>query len=117
MWNGRPWYFQYDAQGRIGGDLNKADAGGTYQAMDRAGAIRAFNHDVVEKLRTSAAAPVNISHVFYYAYDAAEKSPKCAQIKYSWSADLHGICVEGVVDPSTGNLLSDVAAAIAGAAR
>jgi hypothetical protein len=30
-WNGAPWYFQYDAQGRPGGELNKADAQGAYK--------------------------------------------------------------------------------------
>lgn len=64
-WNGQPWYFQYNAHGQVGGKLNKADAGRAYRAMDRAGAIRAFNRDVVEKLRTSPSDPVNISHVFY----------------------------------------------------
>jgi hypothetical protein len=42
-----------------------ADAHGAYKAMDRVDAIRAFNHDVVEKLRASAATSVNISHVFF----------------------------------------------------
>ncbi|MEW6632243.1 MAG: alpha-L-arabinofuranosidase B, partial [Pseudomonadota bacterium] len=83
-WNGQPWYFQYDAHGQPGGDLNKADPGGVYRAMDRAGAIRAFDHDVLEALRASAAAPVNISHVFYYAYDSGGPSPKCAHVKYGW---------------------------------
>ncbi len=114
-WNGRPWYFQYDARGQIGGDLNKADPRGVYKAMDRAGAIRAFNRDVVEKLRSSATAPVNISHVFFYSYDSGGKSPKCEHVKYSWSSSLEGWCVDGVIDPSNGNLLPNVAAAVAGA--
>ena len=50
-WNNQPWYFQYDEHGQPGGDLNKSDARGVYKAMDRAGAIRAFNHDVVQTLR------------------------------------------------------------------
>ena len=112
-WNGRPWYFQYDAQGRIGGELNKADASGVYKAMDRTGAIRTFNHDVVEKLRTSTTAPVNISHVFYYDYDSGEKSPKCDHVKYGWPTMLASFCIDGVIDPSTGNLLPDVATALA----
>jgi hypothetical protein len=112
-WNGRPWYFQYDARGQTGGDLNRADAHGTYKAMDRAGAIRAFNHDVVEKLRASVA----ISHVFFYDYDSGGKSPKCAHVTYSWNPNLPDWCADGVIDPSTGNLLPDVAAAVAGAAR
>jgi hypothetical protein len=38
---------------QIGGELNKADARGVYKAMDRAGAICAFNRHVVEKLRSA----------------------------------------------------------------
>jgi hypothetical protein len=116
-WNGRPWYFQYDARGQAGGDLNKSDARGLYKAMDRAGAIRIFTHDVVERVRASAAAPVNISHVFYYSYDSGGKSPKCDHVKHSWTSDLAGFCIDGVIDPSTGHLLPDVAAAVAGAAH
>lgn len=116
-WNGQPWYFQYDAHGQPGGDLNKADARGVYQAMDRAGAIRAFNRDVVETLRSSAAAPVNVSHVFYYSYDSGGPSPKCAHVKYSWPTSLPaGFCIDGMIDPSTGDLLPGVAAAVTGAA-
>ncbi len=115
-WNGRPWYFQYNALGQIGGDLNKADVHGTYKAMDRAGAIRTFNHDVVEKLRASAK-PVNISHVFFYDYDSGGQSPKCDHVKYSWTTSLHSFCIDGVIDPSTGNLVPGVAAAVAGRAH
>jgi hypothetical protein len=61
-WNGQPWYFQYDAHGQPGGDLNKADARGVYKAMDQAGAIRAFNHDVIEALRRGAWRLPSISH-------------------------------------------------------
>jgi hypothetical protein len=114
-WNGQPWYFQYDASGRPGGELNKADAHGAYTAMDRAAAIRVFNKDVVEKLRTSATAPVNISRVFYYSYDSGAKSPKCDQVKYSWTSALTGFCIDGVTDPFTGALLPGVAPAVAGA--
>jgi hypothetical protein len=113
-WNGQPWYFQYDARGQVGGDLNRADPGGTYQAMDRAGAIRAFNRDVVGKLRSSPTAPVNISHILYYSYDSAGKSPKCDHVKDRWAAALPGFCIDGVIDPSTGDLIPDVAAAVAG---
>jgi hypothetical protein len=117
-WNGQPWYFQYDVHGQPGGDLNKADVRGVYKSMDRAGAIRAFNHDVVEALRSSATAPVNISHVFYYSYDSGGPSPKCAQVKYSWSTSLApSFCLDGMTDPSTGDLLPGVAAAVAGVAR
>jgi hypothetical protein len=113
-WNGRPWYFQYDAHGQPGGELNKADAQGAYKAMDRAGAIRAFNRDVVGKLRTSTPKPINISHVFFYDYDSGGKSPKCDHVKYAWNSKLVGWCADGLIDPSTGALLSDVAAAVTG---
>jgi hypothetical protein len=117
-WNGQPWYFQYDARGKPGGDLNKADTSGTYPAMDRAGAIRVFNKDVVETLRSSASLPVNISHVLYYAYDSAGQSPKCAEVKYSWKTNLPaGFCLDGMTDPSTGDLLPGIAAAVAGTAH
>jgi hypothetical protein len=113
-WNSRPWYFQYDVHGQIGGELNKTDPHGAYKAMDRAGAIRAFNRDVVEKLRTSAAKPVNISHVFFYDYDSGGKSPRCDHVKYNWDPNLAGWCADGVIDPTTGKLLPDVAAAVSG---
>ena len=117
-WNGQPWYFQYDAHGQPGGELNKADARGVYKAMDQAGAIRAFNHDVVETLRSSATAPVNVSHVFYYSYDGAGPSPNCAHVKYNWPTSLPpSFCIDGMTDPSTGDLLPGVAAAVVGAAR
>jgi len=116
-WNGRPWYFQYDARGQVGGNLNKADARGVYKAMDRASAIGVFHRDVVEKLRASTTAPVNISHVFYYSYDSAGKSSKCDHVKDSRMPGAPGFCIDGVIDPSTGNLLPDVGAAVAGAAR
>jgi hypothetical protein len=113
-WNGRPFYFQYDVHGQPGGDLNKPDANGKYKPMDRAGAIAAFNRDVVEKLRSSSSQPMNISHVLYYAYDSVWKSAACEKVKYSFNPNLHGLCVDGVIDPSTGNLVPDMAAAVAG---
>jgi hypothetical protein len=116
-WTGQPWYFQYDAEGNLGGDLNKADAQGIYKAMDRVGVVRAFNRDVVERLRASAAQPVNISHVFFYDYDSGGKAPKCNHIRYSWNPSLKGWCADGVIDPSTGKLIPGLAAAVAGVMR
>jgi hypothetical protein len=101
----------------MGGELNEADARGVYPAMNRAGVIRAFNHDVVEKLNSAAATPVNVSHVFFYDYDSGARAPKCAHVKYSWNPNLAGWCADGVIDPSTGNLLPDLATAVAGSAR
>jgi hypothetical protein len=67
--------------------------------------------------QTSTIAPVNISHVFYYSYDSAGQSPKCDHVKDSEIPNAPGLCVDGVIDPGTGNLIPDVAAAVAGAAR
>ncbi len=57
---------------------------------------------------------MNISHVFYYSYDSAAKSSKCDHVRYSWRPALPGVCVDGLIDPTTGLLLPDVAAAVAG---
>jgi hypothetical protein len=111
-WNGQPWYFQYNTQGQAGGELNKADAQDAYKAMDRADAIRTFNRDVVGKLRSSATAPVNISHIFYYSYDSGGKSPKCDHVKYNETPQLDGFCIDGLIDTTTGKLLPGVAAAV-----
>ncbi len=116
-WNGQPWYFQYNAQGQPGGELNKVDAQGVYEAMDRAAAIRTFNRDVVGKLRSSTTASVNISHVFYYSYDSGGKSPKCDHVEYNGAPHLTGFCIDGLIDSTTGNLLPGVAAAVVDAVR
>jgi hypothetical protein len=117
FWNGQPWYFQFNAQGQPGGELNKTDAHNVYKAMDRADAIRAFNRDVVGKLRSSTTTPVNISHVFYYSYDSGAKSPKCDHVKYNETPQLDGFCIDGLIDTTTGNLLPGVAAAVIDAGR
>jgi hypothetical protein len=114
FWNGHPWYFQYNAQGQPGGELNKVDAHRVYKAMDRADAIRTFNRDVVEKLRLSPGAPVNISHIFYYSYDSGAKSPKCAQVKYAALPQLDGFCIDGLIDTTSGHLLPGLAPAVVG---
>jgi hypothetical protein len=117
FWDGQPWYFQYNAQGQPGGELNQADVQGVYKAMDRAAAIRTFNRDVVEKLRSSTTMPVNITHVLYYSYDSGAKSPKCDHVKYDTLPHLDGFCIDGVIDMTTGHLLPGIAAAVAGAAH
>jgi hypothetical protein len=61
--------------------------------------------------------PVNIRRVFFYDYDSGGSSPKCAHVKYGWNPVLANWCADGVIDPSSGKLLTDVAAAVAGAAR
>jgi hypothetical protein len=86
-----------------------------YPAMSRAAAVRAFNRDVVEKLRFSATARVNISHVFYHSYDGAGRSPKCSHVEDAATSPVPGFCIDGVTDPSAGSLIPDVAAAVAGA--
>jgi hypothetical protein len=113
-WTGSDWYFGYNAHGQPGGNLNKADPQGVYPAMDRASAIRVFNRDVIGKLRSSPTTPVNISHVFYYSYDRHSKSPKCDHFQ-EHGTTLPGFCNDGVTDPANGNVIPDVAAAVAGA--
>jgi hypothetical protein len=74
--------------------------------------------DCVEALRSSATAPVNVSRVFYYSYDSGGPSLKCAHVKYSWPTSLPPrFCIDGMIDPSSGDLLPGVAAAVAGASR
>ena len=112
FWNGRPWYFQYTAKGETGGDLNKADARRVYPAMDRGRAIRVFQRDVIEKLRSSSTAPVNIGYLLYYSYDSAAKSPKCAAAAFNKTNGLTGVCFDGVINPANGALIPSVAAAV-----
>lgn len=131
LWSNRPWYFQYTAQGETGGDLNRADAGHHYPAMTRAQVIRTFKRDVIEALRTRRSDPVNISHLFYYAYDASG-APSPANLcdhtgfNIARSRDTYttgkgetkfygiGNCFSGVIDPVVGKPLPDIAAALFG---
>ncbi|MDB5400265.1 MAG: hypothetical protein QOD93_4212 [Acetobacteraceae bacterium] len=111
-WNGKPWYFQYSMNGQPGGDLNKADAQGVYKPMDRAEAIRVFQSGVVDRLRSSPTAAVNVGYVFYYSYDSAWKSSQCDKVGFNKSIGLGGICFDGVIDRSTGQLLPGIPAAV-----
>ncbi len=112
QWNGRPWYFQYTANGRTGGDFNKADSQSVYPAMRRAEAIRTFQSDVIDKLRSQQTDPVNIGYVLYYAYDATGTSNRCDESGFNKAIGVTGICFSGVVDPLSGSLLPEVAAAV-----
>jgi hypothetical protein len=112
FWNGHPWYFQYSAKGQTGGDLNKADAQGVYPAMDRAQAIRVFQRDVIERLRSLPSGAVNIGYVLYYSYDSAAKSSKCDAVGFNRANKLADICFDGVINPATGTLIPAVAAAV-----
>jgi hypothetical protein len=94
------------------GGLNTQDVQGIYKAMNRAETMTLFNRDVVGKLRSSTNQPVNISHVFFYDYDSGGKSPKCDRIGYSCQASLSGWCIDGVIDPSSGDLVPGMAAAV-----
>ena len=86
--------------------------------LNRAEAIRVFERDVVERLRTSKSSPVNIGYVLYYSYDSAAKSTKCDASGFNQARNaLRGICIDGVIDPTTGKLLPDVAAAVVNAAH
>jgi hypothetical protein len=111
-WNGKAWYFQYTKDGQVGGDLNKADARGAYPAMSRAEAIRTFQTDAILRLKSSRTDPVNIGYLLYYSYDSAWKSSQCAHAGFNRAHGLEGLCFDGVIDPATGDLLGDVAAAV-----
>ncbi len=113
FWSSKKWYFQYRADGTHGGDLNLADAQGTYPAMSRADAIRAFETDVVDRLR-SQADPIDIGYLFYYSYDSAGKSNMCDDTGFNTKLAIKGTCYSGVINPVTGDLLPDIAAALAG---
>ncbi len=56
--------------------------------------------------------PVNIGSLFYYSYDSSGKSNMCDATIFNTSRGIKGTCFSGVIDPVTGNLLPDVAAAI-----
>jgi hypothetical protein len=113
FWSSKKWYFQYRSDDQPGGDLNLADAGGVYPAMTRAQAIRAFGENVIARLRTQVN-PVNIGYVFYYSYDSAGKSTMCDDTGFNVRLGLKGACFSGVINPVTGELLVDVAAALTG---
>jgi len=111
FWSSHKWYFQYDARGNPGGDLNLAQT--PYPSMTRAQAIRTFLTDVVDRLR-SQPDPVNIGYVLYYSYDSVGKTTMCDQTAFNKSRGIEGLCYSGVIDPESGDLLPDVASAIAG---
>jgi hypothetical protein len=110
FWSSHKWYFQYDAQGNPGGDLNLA--AGPYRAMNRADAIRTFQSDVVNRLRTQTQ-PVYVGYIFYYSYDSVAKSNMCDGTAFNTSRGIKGLCYSGVIDPTSGDLLPDLATAIA----
>ena len=114
FWSSHKWYFQPLRRGDSIVDLNKADANGVYPAMTRAQAIATFEDHVVKRLR-SKPDPVNIGALFYYSYDSAGKSDMCDSTAFNMTRGIKGTCFSGVIDPLTGELLPDVAAAIAGA--
>lgn len=109
LWSSRTWFFRYDAHGHPGGDLNLAAS--PYPAMDRAGAIRAFERDVVDELRARPD-PVDIGYLFYYEYDAVAKSAMCDDTGFDTTRHIRGECYSGLIDPLTGKPLPDVSAAV-----
>jgi len=112
FWSSHKWYFQPTTVGHAVVDLNKADPQGVYPAMNRVQVIHAFQEKVINHLRTQPN-PVNIGYLLYYSYDSAGKSDMCDATAFNTSRGIKGTCFNGVVDPITGKLLTDVAAAIA----
>lgn len=111
MWGSSHWWFQYNADGAPGGEMNLAQS--PYPAMTREAAVRVFNRDVIDRLRMQAA-PVDISHIFYYAYDGEAQSKMCDHIAFNVSRGLRGVCYFGLIDPITGQALPNMGAAVAG---
>jgi hypothetical protein len=111
FWSSHKWYFQYQANGQPGGDLNLPDPQHKYPGMTRAQAIRVFEKDVLGKLRTQPS-PVNIGYLLYYSYDSVGKSTMCDDTAFNKKIGVKGQCFSGVIDPTTGALLPDVASAL-----
>ena len=110
-WSSKKWYFQPARRGGAAVDLNNADPQNTYAAMTRAEVIRAFRENVIDRLR-SQPNHVSIATLFYYAYDASGKSDMCDATVFNTSRGIKGTCFSGLIDPVTGKLLPDVAAAL-----
>lgn len=55
---------------------------------------------------------MNIGYLFDYSYDSAGKSDMCDATAFNTSRKIKGTCFNGVIDPITGDLLSDVVAAL-----
>lgn len=73
--------------------------------------IDALQEKVIEHLRTTLN-PVDVGYLFYYSYDSHGKSAMCDQTVLNTSRGIKGTCFNGVIDPVTGELLPDVAAAL-----
>jgi hypothetical protein len=111
FWASHRWYFQPARRGNATLDLNKADPGHRFGPMTRAEVIETFQSQVVQHLR-SMPNPINIGYLLYYSYDSTGKSPMCDDTVFNTSRGIKGSCFNGVIDPVTGKLLPDVAAAL-----
>jgi len=111
FWSSHRWYFQPAKRGNATLDLNKADPERRFGPMTRAEVIEAFQNQVIQHLR-SMPSPINIGYLLYYSYDSAGKSPMCDATVFNTSRGIKGTCFNGVIDPVTGKLLPDVAAAL-----
>ena len=111
FWSSHKWYFQPTQVGHSMVDLNHADPKGTFPAMTRVQVIEAFQEKVINHLR-SQPNPINIGPLLYYSYDSAGKSDMCDKTVFNTSRGIKGTCFNGLIDPVTGDLLPDVAAAL-----
>ncbi|HWO38426.1 MAG TPA: hypothetical protein VNO32_57370 [Candidatus Acidoferrum sp.] len=111
FWSSHKWYFQPTLAGHTVIDLNKTDANHVYPAMTRPQVIDTFMDKVINHLRTQPNR-VNIGYLFYYSYDSAGKSDMCDATAFNTSRKIKGTCFNGVIDPISGDLLSDVVAAL-----
>lgn len=111
FWSSHRWYFQPTRRGNAMLDLNEEDTEHRFSPMTRAEVIEAFQNQVIGHLR-SMPNPINIGYLFYYSYDSAGKSPMCDATVFNTSRGIKGTCFNGVIDPLTGKLLPDIAAAL-----
>jgi O-glycosyl hydrolase len=109
FWSSKSWYFQPTGSAPSTDDKNKAQ--GEFPAMTRVEVIRVFHEEVVDYLR-SLPNPVNIGYVFYYSYHSAGKFDMCDGTAFNSHRGIKGTCFSGVIDPVTGSLLPDIAAAV-----
>lgn len=111
FWSSHRWYFQPTRRGNATLDLNGADPDHRFGPMTRAEVIEVFQNQVIQRLR-SMQNPINIGYLLYYSYDSAGKSSMCDATVFNTSRGIKGTCFNGVIDPVTGKLLPDVAAAL-----
>ena len=117
-WNGQPWYFQYDVarsawrrfeQGRRPRRLQGDGSGGCHSRLQpRCGRDTALIADRAGECQSRL--------LLFLRFRRGVTEMRSRQVQLAGSLPP-GFCIDGMIDPSTGDLLPGVAAAVAGAAR